>query len=639
MAFSINELREMSASVRALSVDQVQTAKSGHPGAPLGMADVATVLFANHLRFDPKHPNWPNRDRFILSAGHASAMLYSILYLTGYDITIDDLKSFRKLGSRTQGHPECGAMPGIEMSTGPLGQGIATSVGIALAEKIKRDRGDADSNWYTYVMASDGDLMEGLSAEAISLAGFHKLNHLIVLWDNNEISIDGDTKLTRSDDILGRFESANWDTISVNGLDSKSVDAALTRAKKNKRPTLIACKTTIGYLSVRAGDAATHGSPLSDDDAKNVMKKLGCEKPFMVSAVAKKLWAKTGTRGAAGKTTKFSDTELKKLCKSAAHELIKSGKPIATRAASGIVLDHLMEMFGDEIIGGSADLTPSVNTFTKFSSDIMPDDASGNYIHYGVREHAMAAIMNGLTLSGFRAYGGTFLIFSDYMRPSMRLSSLMKLPVIYVLTHDSIALGEDGATHQPVEHLTSFRAMPNMNVFRPCDAVEVSECWELALSNNETPSILSLTRQSLPIVRTDISENKSSYGGYILSEAVGGSKKRDVTLLATGSEVSLALNVQKILAAKKINSAIVSMPCVELFEKQTEKYRDSVLCPESSFVLAIEAGATLSWYKYADAIMGIDEFGESGAGADVYRAHGFDAEFIAKELISILKKA
>ncbi len=640
MTFRKSELQQMADAVRVLSIDMVQTANSGHPGAPLGMADIITTIYAKHLQFDRKNPTSDYRDRFILSAGHASAMLYSVLHLAGYKISLEDLKSFRQAGSICAGHPEVNQSIGIETTTGPLGQGFATATGIALAMKIKEARNKKYPKNHTYVLVSDGDLMEGISSEAMSFAGHYNLNNMIVIWDNNKVSIDGNTNKTTSDNITKRFESSNWNTISINGNDIDEIDRAIKTAKQSKKPTFIAARTTIGLYSKNAGTSAAHGSPLDEKDYLSIRKKLGYGdlKKFEVPSEIKKLWLKTGTKLPVVKTEKIRVPEIEKQTSKVSEYFVKKGEPLATRASSKIVLDFVMKKIAKEVVGGSADLTGSVGTFTDYSQDITAKDYSGNYIRFGVREHLMAAAMNGLSLSGLKSYGGTFLIFSDYMRPAIRLSALMKQPTIYIMTHDSLALGEDGPTHQPVEQLTSFRAMPNINVFRPADAIEVAESWDLALKSNETPSILSLSRQKLPLIRKDFGTNKTAMGGYILSEAKGGSKNRKITLLATGSEVSLALEVKKILESKKFGTAVISMPCMELFDKQKQSYCDKVLMPNDSFILAIEAGTSLSWYKYTDAIMGVDEFGESGKGNEVMDLYGFNADFIAERLIKILRK-
>ncbi|MCL1902144.1 MAG: transketolase [Alphaproteobacteria bacterium] len=634
--FNAIELRAMANAVRALSIDQVQAAQSGHPGAPLGMADVITTLFANHLRFNPNVPDWADRDRFVLSMGHASAMLYATLYLSGYDVSVDDLRAFRQLGARTQGHPEYGALPGIETSTGPLGQGLANAVGMALATKIKSARESQTSNFkpQIYCMCSDGDLMEGISQEAISFAGHYKLDNLVVMWDDNGISIDG--KVATSEDMPARFLAANWATIEIDGMNTLEINRALTLTRRLKKPTLIVCKTQIGYLSELAGTATVHGTPLTAADAAAVYQKLGRDgPPFTIQANADALWARL--RNIKINTPTFSESpETKDVVfdlpiPDIIATLAPSTKPESTRRIFGRAIKITLDAWPDKIIGGSADLTPSNNTRPDDAKDIKAGDYRGNYIRYGVREHGMAAIMNGLALSGFRPYGGTFLVFSDYMRPAIRLSALMKQPVLYVFTHDSVALGEDGVTHQPIEHLASLRMIPNMIVMRPCNAAEVASCMEFALRCEDGPVALVLTRQDFPNPPDVAAPDDIEYGGYIISE----SPRPTVTIIATGSEVSLALEVQKKLASAKVSANVVSMPSCEIFRLHSDKYKRTIL---RGHVTVIEAGATYAWHEFADDIVGIDTFGEGGPGAEVYKHFGFDASSIAARIRKNIKK-
>ncbi len=648
--------RDMANAIRALSMDAVERANSGHPGMPMGMADVATILFAEHLRFDPTHPLWPNRDRFVLSAGHGSMLQYALLYLTGYeDMTLDEIKNFRQLGAKTAGHPEYGHATGIETTTGPLGQGLANAVGMALAERLQEARfGASVSDHYTYAIAGDGCLMEGISQEAISFAGHLKLNKLIVLFDDNKISIDGPTSLTTSEDTLKRFEASGWAVLAVDGHDHGAINAALVSARKSDRPTLIACRTTIAYgAPTKAGTSSSHGSPLGKTEIEGARQKLAWgHGEFEIPKDVLDAWRKAGSRGAkafdawnkqlntldtaklaefermlAGELpTNFNDT-LQALKKK-----IAETKPNeATRKSSENVLEALVPVM-PELLGGSADLTGSNNTKTKLMKPINEADFSGSYVYYGVREHAMGAVMNGVALhGGFIPYGGTFLVFTDYCRPAIRLSALMEQRVIYVMTHDSIGLGEDGPTHQPVEHLASLRAIPNLNVFRPADATETAECWGIALATRNTPSILSLTRQNLPTLRSEYTaENLSARGGYVISPA----KDAKVTIMATGSEVSLAVDAQKLLAAKGIAAKVVSLPCWELFDAQTPAYRDEVL-GKDTLKVAVEAAAKFGWEKYIgiDGIfIGMPGFGASAPAKDLYKHFGITAENLAAQV-------
>jgi transketolase len=645
---------DMANAIRALAMDAVQKADSGHPGMPMGMADVATVLFTRFLKFDPAHPDWPDRDRFVLSAGHGSMLLYALLYLTGYaDMTLEELKNFRQLHSRTPGHPEYGHAPGIETTTGPLGQGLGNAVGMALAERILNARyGDEIVDHFTYCLAGDGCLMEGISHEAISLAGHLKLGKLIVLFDDNQVSIDGPTSLAVSDDQIERFRASHWHTAKVDGHDPEAVALAIENAKAvSDRPSLIACRTIIGFgAPKKAGTAATHGSPLGAEEVAGAREKLGwSHAPFEVPKPVLASWRAAGSRHTGAfetweKAAKRLDAEARahlidpvdakvKAAIAAAIKAVKAefGKEaakLATRQSSQKVLEKLLPVVPG-LIGGSADLTGSNGTLTKESVVIKPGQFAGNYIHYGVREHGMAATMNGMALhGGIVPYGGSFLVFTDYCRPSIRLSALMGRRVIYVMTHDSIGLGEDGPTHQPVEHLAALRAMPNLNVMRPADSVECAECWELALYAKRTPTILALTRQGLPLLRSqDTGENLSAKGAYVLLES---KDKRDVTLIGTGSEVSLAVEAAKMLEGEGIKAAVVSMPCFELFAAQSEAYRNQVL--GSAPRVAVEAAVEFGWERWIGpngAFIGMRGFGASAPAQDLYKHFGITAEAVA----------
>ncbi len=653
---------EMANAIRALAMDAVQAANSGHPGAPMGMADIATVLFTRHLKFDPSQPQWPDRDRFVLSNGHASMLLYAVLYLTGYaDMTIDEIKNFRQLGSRTPGHPEYGHASGVETTTGPLGQGLANAVGMALAERLMAARfGDALVDHFTYVFAGDGCLMEGISHEAISLAGHLRLSKLIVLFDDNGISIDGGTDLTVSDDQIARFAASGWDVARVDGHDPDAIDQAITAAKKTDRPSLIACRTVIGYGAPnKQGTAGTHGAPLGDDEIAAARQQLGWPyPPFEVPAPILDSWRAAGQAGAparAGWEEKLAalddgsrksfeqmlsgDLPADTAAAINAHksQLCADAPKWATRKASQEALEVLTEQV-PAMIGGSADLTGSNNTKTAATDPVSADDFSGRYIYYGVREHAMAAVMNGIALhGGFIPYGGTFLTFTDYCRPSIRLSALMGLRVVYVMTHDSIGLGEDGPTHQAVEHIASLRAIPNLNVFRPADAVETAECWLLALESTTTPSVLALTRQGVPTVRTEhTDENLCARGAYVVAEADGGG--RQATILATGSEVEIALAARDQLQADGIATAVVSMPCWELFDQQSESYRAAVL-GDTGVRVAVEAAVCFGWSRYGvdeSQVVGMRSFGASAPAADVYQHFGITAQAVADTIRAAL---
>ncbi|WP_268877955.1 transketolase [Algihabitans albus] len=647
-------LTEMANAIRALSMDAVQKANSGHPGMPMGMADVATVLFSQFLRFDPQRPDWPDRDRFVLSAGHGSMLLYSLLHLTGYeDMPIEELANFRQLGSRTAGHPEYGHAAGIETTTGPLGQGLGNAVGMALAERLLAARfGEALVEHHTYCLVGDGCLMEGISHEAISLAGHLKLNKLIVLFDDNAISIDGGTDLSCSDDQLVRFQASGWDTQRVDGHDPVAVAAAIAAAQASDAPSLIACKTVIGFGAPnKQGTAATHGSPLGDAEIAAARKELGWNAaPFVVPDAILAAWRAVGAQGAglsAAWDARLADAapadqaELKRRLTgdppdgleqaivTFKQEIVAEAPSVATRVASQKVLSALTGVL-PELTGGSADLTGSNGTRAAGMQVVTRDDFTGSYIHYGVREHGMAAAMNGMALhGGILPYGGTFLVFSDYCRPSIRLAALMQQRVVFVMTHDSIGLGEDGPTHQPVEHLAALRAIPGLKVFRPADAVETAECWELALRSNG-PSVLALTRQNLPTVRGEhAAENYCSWGAYILASAAS---QRQVTLLASGSEVQVALEARQKLQDEGISAAVVSMPSWEVFLEQPAHYRDEVLGP-GALQIAVEAASPFGWNRWVGldgTVVGMPGFGASGKAEDLYEHFGITAEGVVK---------
>jgi transketolase len=649
----IQRYKDMSNAIRALSMDGVQAANSGHPGMPMGMADVATVLFDKFLNVDPSAPQWPDRDRFILSAGHGSMLHYSLSYLLGYEaMTIDEIKNFRQLHAKTPGHPEIDHSIGVEMTTGPLGQGIATSTGFALAEAIQRARFGKDLvDHHTYVICGDGDLQEGVSHEACSLAGHLQLDKLIVLYDDNGISIDGKTDLSFTDDTLLRFQAYGWAVDKIDGHDYKQIEGAITIAKANNRPTLIACKTHIGFGSPSKQDSASaHGSPLGVEEIAATKQALGIDYPaFEIPEEILKNWRavteKAKTKHAAWQKrldassdqTQFVDwlsgtylddvadaiDDIKKVA-------AENPEKVATRKASGNVVDKLVDIIPN-LIGGSADLTGSVNTYKKGMPIISRDNYLGQYIHYGVREHAMAACMNGMTLhGGIVPYAGTFLSFADYSRPSIRLGALMKQQVIHVMTHDSIGLGEDGPTHQPVEHLASLRAMPNTYVFRPCDQVETAESWEMALSIDDAPSVLSLTRQGIEPQRTTfIEDNMVSHGAYILSTCDGAP---DITLFASGSEVEIAAAAKVELESQGKKVRLVSCPCLDLFWEQDGEYIESILCNESKKI-AIEAGVRQSWDRIIGThgtFIGMDGFGDSAPAPELYAHFGITKEAVVE---------
>ena len=636
-------------------MDAVQKANSGHPGMPMGMADVVTILFKYFLRFNPKNPSWLNRDRFVLSAGHGSMLLYSLLYLTGYkSISLKNIKNFRQLNSICAGHPEHRLNTGIETTTGPLGQGISNAVGFAIAEEIlKKKLGKNIINHKTYVLSGDGCLMEGISHEAMSLAGHLKLKNLVMLFDNNSISIDGPTKLAVSDNFKKRFESYGWNYFLVNGHNEKEIFRALKKSQHSKKPTVISCKTKIGYGSPnKSGKASSHGNPLGTDEIKLVRKELNWKyKPFEIPNNILNEWKKIGNKGIKleakwNKVYQKKKIKINKLLKNNFSKFIKIEKKnaaneiksLASRKSSELTLSSLIKD-NNTLIGGSADLAGSNNTKTKYHKIIEPGNFAGNYIHYGVREHAMCGIMNGLALHGsFIPYGGTFLIFSDYCKSSIRLSAIMKLRVIYVMTHDSIGLGEDGPTHQPIEQLSGLRAIPNLNVFRPADRMETIECWELALKSINTPCVLSLTRQNLNPVRKKYSNiNKCSFGAY---EILRTNKKISLTILASGSEVNLAIGTSHKLAKYKIYSKVISMPCQELFEKQSKAFKQKIL-GETKFKISIEAGSTDCWKKYVGVnglAFGIDEFGKSAPYKEIFKYFELTTENISKKTMKLIKK-
>jgi len=658
-----NLLKELSNTIRFLSIDAIEKANSGHPGMPMGMADVATVLFKYYLRFNPKNPGWINRDRFVLSAGHGSMLLYSLLYLTGYkSISLKNIQNFRQLNSICAGHPEYKKNSGIETTTGPLGQGLSNAVGMAIAEEIlKKKFGSNLINHKTYVVASDGDLMEGISHEAMSLAGHLKLKNLVVFFDNNKISIDGSTKLTVSDNYKKRFESYGWSFQEVNGHNEKQISRAIKNTLKSKKPSLISCKTIIGYGSPnKSGKESSHGAALGNKEVHLVRKKLKWKYgPFEIPKKMLSEWRKIGKRGnlqerkwksiynKKGKKIKDEFTRLingklpknlDKIIEKEKRRFFDSKPTLASRKSSASVLEAITNNL-PELVGGSADLSGSNNTKTKHSKIIKPSNFKGNYIHYGVREHAMGGIMNGMALhGGIIPYGGTFLIFSDYCKPSLRLSAFMGLKVIYIFSHDSIGLGEDGPTHQPIEHLFQLRATPNLNVFRPADTIETLECWEIALKSSSNSSVIALSRQKLPFVTKIFSKkNMSKLGAY---EIIKTMTVPDVTLIASGSEVQIAIEAQKKLKNININSKVVSMPCQELFDKQSKEYREKIIDKES-IKISIEAGSVFGWEKYVGPngiSLGMKSFGKSAPYKKIYEHFNLTSDNIVKLSRKMLNK-
>ncbi len=652
------QARDMANAIRFLSADAIEKSKSGHPGMPLGMADVATVLFTKYIKLNPKTPHWFDRDRFVLSAGHGSMLMYSLLYLLGYeDISIDDIRNFRQLGAKTAGHPEYGHLAGIDMTTGPLGQGISSSVGMALAERILNAKfGDDVCSHYTYVIAGDGCLMEGISEEAISLAGHLGLNKLIVFWDNNNITIDGNVTAANSTNQIKRFQAVGWNTIEIDGHNYNQIDKAIKKAQKSSKPTLIACKTKIGFgAPTKCGTSKCHGSPLGAEEVAAMRQALNWNyDPFVVPDEILTAWRTAGKRNEAeyksweqrakAKGKEFLDTiadklprgwdkDLKELKKKAIAEKTK----VATRKASQLCLEAIVPNV-PEIVGGSADLAASNLTFVNGMKTVVKGDYNGNNVMYGIREHVMGAVMNGMSLhGGIIPYGGTFFVFSDYMRPAQRLAALMGIRAIYVLTHDSIGVGEDGPTHQPIEHLASYRCMPNILTFRPCDVVETAEAWQIAIETDNKPSILALTRQNLPLLRTSADSNLTARGGYVISDTTKG-KKRQATLIATGSEVSLAVEAQEKLREEGIETAVVSMPCTELFDAQDLTYQEEIL--GSAPRIAIEAASKFGWEKYVGLkgdIIGMDGFGASGPAEELYKYFGITVEEVIDSVKNCLK--
>ena len=652
--------RRLANAIRALAMDAVEAANSGHPGMPMGRADAATALFTRYLKFDPTDPHWPDRDRFILSAGHGSMLIYALLYLTGYaQPTIDDIKRFRQLGSPCAGHPENFEMPGIEATTGPLGQGLAMAVGMAVAERhLNSVYGDELVDHRTFVIAGDGDLMEGVNHEAAGLAGNLKLGRLIVLWDDNRITIDGSTDLSRNEDVIARYAAMGWHTCECDGLDSAKVSKAIDEAVADARPSLIRCKTIIGYGAPhKQGTAATHGAPLGADEVAAARKELGWDlPPFQIPDDVAQAWKEAGSRGskdradwqarvaASGKASEFNDRMAGKIdngwLQPYLDKLLADPPKVATRKASEMALDPINEAIA-ATIGGSADLTGSNNTKTKQTEPLTAENYGGRYVYYGIREFGMAAAMNGMALhGGVLPYGGTFLVFSDYSRPAIRLGCIQTAKVVHVMTHDSIGLGEDGPTHQPIEQLQSLRAMPGLHVYRPADAVETAECWAAAL-DNDGPSLLALSRQNLSPVRTSAaSQNLSAKGAYRLKSA---GAERKVILIATGSEVEIALSVAKSLEDRGIGADVVSMPCTEAFDAQDAAYREDILPDVSNrdiLRVSIEAGTTIGWERYTGLHglrFGIDRFGASAPATDLYEHFGLTPPKITERVLAHMK--
>ena len=658
-------LRDMADCIRFLTMDAVQKAKSGHPGAPMGMADIATVLFKDFMRFDAADPHWIDRDRFILSNGHASMLLYSLLYLTGYkDMTLDELKRFRQVGSKTPGHPEYRHADGIELTTGPLGQGVAESVGMALGERIMNAQFGGDLvDHFTYVFMGDGCLMEGISQEAISLAGHLKLGRLIAFWDNNSISIDGATSLAVSDNEVERFRASGWHVLEIDGHDTDAIREAITTARSvTDKPTMIACRTIIGFgFPTKAGTQKAHSDAPGEDEIAGARKTLGWDHPpFVIPEDLLGAWRAVGSKGAAARSTwaervkqapdglrqefeRRNDGKLplnwRQAIADARREFLDSGKEMATRQASGAVLNHLFDAI-PELLGGSADLTPSNNTKTKNQVEIKPGDYHGSYVHYGVREHGMAAAMNGIALhGGLIPYGGTFMCFSDYCRPAIRLAAMMQIRTTFVMTHDSIGLGEDGPTHQPVEHLAALRAIPHLAVFRPGDPIETAECWEIILDTPRRAALLALSRQPMPLLRRDAdARNKSAKGAYVLLEAEGGPRK--LTLMATGSELHLAVEARAIMQAEGVPTAVVSMPCRLIFEEQDITYKRAVM-GETHARVAVEAAVEMGWDRYLGfegRFIGMHGFGESGKIDEVYKKFDITSDAVARAAREVVKE-
>ncbi|HEY9039736.1 MAG TPA: transketolase [Roseovarius sp.] len=652
--------------IRALTLDAVHAANSGHSGMPMGMADVATVLYEKHLKFDASAPDWPDRDRFILSAGHGSMLLYSLLHLTGYaDMTLEQIKNFRQWGAITAGHPEYGHAKGIETTTGPLGQGIANSVGFAMAEEMLRARyGRKLVDHHTYVIAGDGCLMEGISQEAITLAGRHSLGKLIVFWDNNDITIDGKVSLSDRTDQVKRFRAANWQVIEIDGHDPVQIDAAITKAKTSKKPSMIACKTHIALGHAAQDTSKGHGALTDDAQMADAKAAYGWTTgPFEVPGDIKSAWEAIGAKGKSEREawetrfaevserrqkdfTRIFDREAPKALsariKALKKQISEEAPSVATRKSSEMVLE-IVNPIMPETVGGSADLTGSNNTKTGDLGVFDTDNRKGRYVYWGIREHGMSAAMNGMVLhGGIRPYGGTFMCFTDYARPAMRLAALMRIPTVFVMTHDSIGLGEDGPTHQPIEHLAISRATPNTWVFRPCDTVETAEAWELALTSKETPSVLSLTRQNLPTLRLEHrNKNLTAEGAYVLADAEG---KRQAIIMATGSEVEIAMKARDLLQAEGIGARVVSMPCWELFEAQDEAVRRKVL-PAGPVRVAVEAAARQGWDRWLcgergreakSGFVGMESFGASAPAEELYEKFGITAEAVAAKVKSLL---
>lgn len=657
----IEKLNNMANAVRFLSIDMITKAKSGHPGLPMGCAELATTLFAKHLKFSVNYPKWEARDRFILSAGHGSALLYSLLFLSGYkDISIEDIKNFRQLNSKTAGHPEYGFLDGIETTTGPLGQGIATSVGIAIAEKFKQTKlGSNIIDNKIYVLAGDGCLMEGVSEEAISLAGTLNLNNLIVLWDDNNITIDGNANIANSVNMKERFKANNWNIFEIkDGYNIEEIDSVLEMAKSSDKPVFIDVHTVIGhgYKPVE-NSASVHGSPLSEDQVYEAKTMANYPTtPFEIPSEILSSWNEIGHKFdndakiwnekveqlSSNKKeflkliSKITTSNIDNIILSLKEKFVKDNFSKATRNANGIILEEIVPHI-QNLIGGTADLSGPTVVKNKNTKDITKDNFEGNFIHYGIREHEMACAMNGLSLSGIKAFGSTFFTFFDYLKPALRLSALMKQGVVYVFTHDSFFIGEDGPTHQPIEHLASLRATPNVNVIRPADAIEATEAWQIAINENSKPTVLLFSRQSAPLLRTDATnENKTALGAYVISDFAK-EKEKLMTIIATGTEVATAIEVQKILLQKhNINARVVSMPSMNLFENQSDEYKQNIIDDET-ITVSIEAGSTFGWSKYAEINIGLDTFGASAPAKDLQEKFGFTPEKIVEKIIAEIK--